>query len=284
MNTNLLAHGQAPRSAPRSILKKHDNVTAAATEHKKKQPPKFFTGNEPSLLENLSDELDELKLRPRRIETPIEQQQQQQNAKPSNRFKHSALKQNSTAPAYFLLKKSLRLRRRPRAPLPSVYILHGDEIKRELIKVLVHATEEFLDAFRNECVSKTEAADNDSNHIFFTTQNKDLFVTMLKNFLMDTDYANNNENDTSGSLGLEATLSEPTFAELKTIRKQCRSERLTRTTTAQLNKIDVKDFFSTSIDESGNVKSEGFYGTSLPATSFIANQATAAENGHRYKT
>jgi hypothetical protein len=269
----------APRSAPRSILKRADHGGAAAAEHKKSHPPKFFTGNEPSLIENIDDELDELKLRPRRIETPIEnQQQQQQKSKPSNRFKHSALKQNSTAPAsYFLLKKSLRLRR-PARTLPAIYILHGDEIKRELIKVLVNATEEFLDAFRNECVvSKTEATSS-SDDIFFTSQNKDLFVSMLKSFLMDSDYANyeNNNNNGGGSLGLEATLSEPTFAELKQIRKQCRRERTAR------HKIDAKDFCSTSIDESGNIKSENnFYGTSLPATSFIANQATAAENGHR---
>ncbi len=113
-------------------------------------------------------------------------------------------------------------------------------------------------------MSKTEATsstlmdnDDDSNHIFFTSQNKDLFVSMLKSFLMDTgDYANCDNYNNSGSLGLEATLSEPTFAELKKIRKQCRRERTARNKIDANRVVDAKDFCSTSIDESGNIKSE----------------------------
>jgi hypothetical protein len=256
-------HGLA-KSAPRSILKKSDDTV--------KKVPKFFTGNEPSLIEDIDHEIDQLNISHTKAlfdssHSPTQQVDERR------RFKLSSLKKNS--PTSIIKKASTRRRR----PLSAVYIFHSKEIKREIIKLLVNATEDFLDEFRNDYAPSSESLQS-IDAPFFTSQNKDLFVSRLKNFLIDDcdlfqDKRDEDEADNSnkrksgsfyGSLGLEATMSEPTFVDLKKIRKQCRSDR------ALTAHIEKRDFMSTSIDESGNIKNENFYGSSLPASSFLANQ------------
>ena len=256
-------HGLA-KSAPRSILKKSEDTV--------KKVPKFFTGNEPCLIEDIDHEIDQLNISHKKALFDSSQSPTQQQNDERRRFKLSSLKKNS--PANIIKKASIRRRR----PLSAVYIFHSKEIKREIIKLLVNATEDFLDEFRNDYTAPSPESLQSIDAPFFTSQNKDLFVSRLKNFLIDDcdlfqdkrdeDEADNSNKSSSfyGSLGLEATMSEPTFVDLKKIRKQCRSDR------AITAHIETRDFMSTSIDESGNIKNENFYGSSLPASSFLANQ------------
>ena len=281
---------QAQTCCPRSLIKTQPrSILKKATNHNNenlRKTPKFFTGNETNLIECIEDELDELTL----SRIGMMQSDSLQSPSPSitthaniaineERFKKSSL---GTTIAKKVVKK-LRRRR----PLSAVYILHSREITRGIIKLLLNETEDFLDEFR--CNHAAETPELSDTELF--VQRKTLLVANLRDFLKGAEESRHHcgssmpgSNRLYGSLGLEATMSEPAFADLDKLRRENKVDRMV---TASIEEV-TDSFVSSSIDASGNIKDECFVG-SLPTSSMLSEfskrikQSENNNSSFRYK-
>lgn len=219
------------RSQPRPILKK-----SPARAIKK---PVFFTASD-SICSLDSDDSESTTYNANILNDSIDEE---------DRFKISSFGKKSPI-------KSVSKKRKPLSPL---YIFHSTEINKEIIKMLLTSTDNFLEEFKRT-ISNPNFSDKDLIKLHSET-----FLPKLKDFITGDENNLDRFYDRMHAFEIGATLSEPISCEVEKYRLENRKQKLKESHSS--SRID-KQVLESTLGIAGNTHKQIECG-SLPARSFF---------------
>lgn len=183
-----------------------------------------------------------------------------------NHYKHHDHLTKSSLVKHSSLAKPQKLKVRKRTQ-SDVYVFHSKDINQEIIKMIIQSTNNFITDFK----TKNQCPLTDDKDLF--NYFKDEFTDSLKDYLLNT---SDHYYDRSHHLDIGVTLSEPLISEIQ----ECRAitEKESKLSESHSESLFYHNFFTNSIDSSGNVKNETHIYGSLPTTSFFDLYAPKASN------
>jgi hypothetical protein len=174
-----------------------------------------------------------------------------------NHYKHQDHLTQSSLVKHSSLTKPHKLKVRKRTQ-SEVYVYHSKDINQEIIKLLIQSTNSFIIDFK----TKNQCPSTDDKDLFKYFKSE--FTDSLKDYLLNT---SDNYYDRSHHLDIGVTLSEPLISEIQECR--AKSEKESKLSESHSESLFYHNFFTNSIDSSGNVKNETHIYGSLPTTSFF---------------